>query len=118
MATQRSADILLEAFQDEMVTRRKFDVKNSEGEVKLSLWFKPITRYARMKAQQLAGKDADALFISTQLLCQMAEKEDGTPAFDMSDAPILIRQLPEKVLNEPDLFLNEIELDIDTAKKE
>lgn len=118
MATQRSADILLEAFQDEMVTRRKFDVKNSKGEVKLSLWFKPITRYARVKAQQLAGKDADALFISTQLLCQMAEKEDGTPAFDMSDAPILIRQLPEKVLNELELFLNEIELDIDTAKKE
>ena len=52
MATQRTADILLGAFQDEMVTRRKFDVKNSEGEVKLSLWFKPITRYARMKAQQ------------------------------------------------------------------
>ena len=118
MATQRSADILLEAFQDEMVTRRKFDVKNSKGEVKLSLWFKPITRYARVKAQQLAGKDADALFISTQLLCQMAEKEDGTPAFDMSDAPRLIRQLPEKVLNELELFLNEIELDIDTAKKE
>ena len=118
MATQRSADILLEAFQDEMVTRRKFDVKNSKGEVKLSLWFKPITRYARVKAQQLAGKDADALFISTQLLCQMAEKEDGTPAFDMSDAPILIRQLSEKVLNELELFLNEIELDIDTAKKE
>ena len=118
MATQRSADILLEAFQDEMVTRRKFDVKDSKGKVKLSLWFKPITRYARVKAQQLAGKDADALFISTQLLCQMAEKEDGTPAFDMSDAPILIRQLPEKVLNELELFLNEIELDIDTAKKE
>ena len=117
MATQRSADILLEAFQDEMVTRRKFDVKNSKGEVKLSLWFKPITRYARVKAQQLAGKDADALFISTQLLCQMAEKEDGTPAFDMSDAPILQRQLPEKVLNELELLLNEIELDIDTAKK-
>ena len=118
MATQRTADILLGAFQDEMVTRRKFDVKNSEGEVKLSLWFKPITRYARVKAQQLAGPNADALVVSTQLLCQMAEKEDGSLAFDMSDAPILQRQLPEKVLNELELFLNEIELDIDTAKKE
>ena len=75
MATQRTADILLGAFQDEMVTRRKFDVKNSKGEVKLSLWFKPITRYARVKAQQIAGKDADALVVSTQLLCQMAEKK-------------------------------------------
>ena len=92
MANQRTADVLLAAFQDEMV--------------------------ARIKAQQLAGKDADALIISTQLLCQMAEKEDGTPAFDMSDAPILQRQLPEKVLNDLELFLNNIELDIDTAKKE
>ena len=118
MATQRSADILLGAFQDEMVTRRKFEVKDSKGEVKLTLYFKPITRYARVKAQQLAGPNADALVVSTQLLCQMAEKEDGTLAFDMSDAPILQRQLPEKVLNELELFLNDIELDINTAKKE
>ena len=99
-----------------MVTRRKFDVKNSKDEVIMTLYFKPITRYARVKAQQLAGSD-DALIISTQLLCQMAEKEDGTLAFDMSDAPILQRQLPEKVLNEIELFLNDIQLDIDTAKK-
>ncbi len=117
MASQRTADILLGAFKDEMVTRRKFEVKNSEGEVKLTLYFKPITRYARVRAQQLAGSD-DALIISTQLLCQMAEKEDGTPAFDMSDAPILQRSLPEKVLNDLELFLNDIKLDIDTAKKE
>ena len=117
MASQRTADILLNTFKDEMVTRRKFEVKNSEGEVKLTLYFKPITRYARVRAQQLAGSD-DALVISTQLLCQMAEKEDGTPAFDMSDAPILQRSLPEKVLNDIELFLNDIKLDIDTAKKE
>ena len=117
MASQRTADILLDTFKDEMVTRRKFEVKNSEGEVKLTLYFKPITRYARVRAQQLAGSD-DALVISTQLLCQMAEKEDGTPAFDMSDAPILQRSLPEKVLNDLELFLNDIQLDIDTAKKE
>ena len=118
MATQRTADILLGAFQDEMVTRRPFEVKDSKGKVVTTIYFKPITRYARVKAQQLAGANADALVVSTQLLCQMAEKEDGTPAFDMSDAPILQRQLPEKVLNELELFLNEIELDIDTAKKE
>ena len=116
MASQRTADILLDTFKDEMVTRRKFEVKNSEGEVKLTLYFKPITRYARVRAQQLAGSD-DALVISTQLLCQMAEKEDGIPAFDMSDAPILQRSLPEKVLNDLELFLNDIQLDIDTAKK-
>ena len=117
MASQRTADILLGAFKDEMVTRRKFDLKNSEGKLITTIYFKPITRYARVRAQQLAGSD-DALVISTQLLCQMAEKEDGTPAFDMSDAPILQRSLPEKVLNDLELFLNNIPLDIDTAKKE
>jgi hypothetical protein len=30
----------------------------------------------------------------------------------------LQRQLPEKVLNDLELFLNDIQLDIDTAKKE
>ena len=58
------------------------------------------------------------MVVSTQLLCQMAEKEDGSLAFDMSDAPMLQRQLPEKVLNDLELFLNDIKLDIDTAKKE
>ena len=117
MATERTADLILGAFQDEMVNRKKFDVKDSKGKIVTTLYFKPITRYARVKAQQMAGSD-DALVISTQLLCQMAEKEDGTPAFDMSDAPMLQRQLPEKVLNEIELFLNDIKLDIDTAKKE
>ena len=118
MATERTADLILGAFQDEMVTRRKFDVKDSKGKVVTTVYFKPITRYARVKATQMAGPDADPLIVSTQLLCQMAEKEDGTPAFDMSDAPMLQRQLPEKVLNDLELFLNDIKLDIDTAKKE
>ena len=117
MATERTADLLLGAFQDEMVTRKKFEVKDSKGKVVTTVYFKPITRYARVRAQQLAGSD-DALVISTQLLCQMAEKEDGTPAFDMSDAPMLQSQLPERVLNDLELFLNDIKLDIETAKKD
>ena len=117
MPTERTADILLGAFKDEMVSRRKFEIKNADGKVITTVYFKPITRFARVKAQQLAGSD-EALVISTQLLCQMAEKEDGTPAFDMSDAALLQRSLPEKVLNEIELFLNDIKLDIDTAKKE
>ena len=117
MATERTADLLFGAFKDEMVTRKKFEVKDNKGKTVTILYFRPITRYARVRAQQLAGSD-DALVISTQLLCQMAEKEDGTPAFDMSDAPMLQRQLPEKVLNDLELFLNDIKLDIETAKKE
>tara|TARA_R100000388_G_C7139954_1_gene109474 strand:- start:188 stop:541 length:354 start_codon:yes stop_codon:yes gene_type:complete len=117
MANQRTADVLLEAFQDEMSARRKFDVKNAKDEVIMTLYFKPITRFDRVRAQQLAGSE-EALTVSTQLLCQMAEKEDGTRAFDMSDAPRLQRLLPEKVLNDLELFLHEIKLDIETAKKE
>ena len=118
MTTKRTAEVLLGAFQDEMVTRRKFDVKNSKDEVIMTLYFKPITRYARVKAQQLAGPNADALVVSTQLLCQMAELEDGTKAFALADAPNLQRELPENVLNEIELFLFDIKLDVDTAKND
>jgi len=36
----------------------------------------------------------------------------------MSDAPILQRSVPEKVLNDLELFLFDVTLDLDTAKKE
>ena len=47
----------------------------------------------------------EALDVSTQMLCQMAELEDGTKAFAAADAPKLQRQLPETVLNDLELFL-------------
>jgi len=47
----------------------------------------------------------------------MAEKEDGSKFFAMADAPDLQRLLPEKVLNDVELFLFEVKLDLDTAKK-
>ena len=117
MATQRTADLVIGAFQDEMTTRRKYELKDNNGKVITTLYFKPLTRFDRQKAQQMAGTE-EALTVSTQLLCQMAEKEDGSKHFDMSDAPILQRSLPEKVLNDVELFLFNIELDVDTAKKE
>ena len=117
MPAKRTIDLLTSSYGDEMSARRKYEFKNSKGEKVVDLYFKPLTIFDRQKAQKAAGTD-DALIVSTQLLCQMAEKEDGTPAFDMSDAPMLQRQLPEKVLNDLELFLNDIQLDIDTAKKE
>jgi hypothetical protein len=67
----------------------------------------------------LAGTD-EALDISTQMLCQMAELEDGTKAFAAADAAKLQRQLPESVLNDVELFLFGLnqEADLEEAKNE
>ena len=100
-----------------MSTRRKYEFKNAKGEKIVDLYFKPLTRYDRQKAQSATGRD-EALVVSTQLLCQMAELEDGTKAFSIADAPNLQRELPENVLNEIELFLFNINLDTDTAKKD
>ena len=56
--------------------------------------------------------------VSTQLLCQLAQNEDGSKAFALADAVNLQRMLPEKILNDIELFLFEIKLDVDTAKKD
>jgi hypothetical protein len=101
-ANNRTVDLLVEAF--DLNQRRKFELKNAAGEVVIDLYFKPITRADRKKAQSLAGTD-EALDISTQMLCQMAELEDGTKAFAAADAAKLQRKLPESVLNDLELFL-------------
>ena len=101
-ANNRTVDLLVEAF--DLNQRRKFELKNAAGEVLVNLYFKPITRADRKKAQSLSGSE-EALDVSTQMLCQMAELEDGTKAFAAADAPKLQRQLPETVLNDLELFL-------------
>ena len=113
----RTVDLLVEAF--DLNERRKFELKNAAGEVIVNLYFKPITRADRKKAQSLSGSE-EALDISTQMLCQMAELEDGTKAFAAADAPKLQRQLPESVLNEIELFLFGVgdEADIEEAKND
>jgi len=116
-ANSRTVDLLVEAF--DLNQRRKFELKNADGEVVVDLYFKPITRADRKKAQSLAGTD-EALDISTQMLCQMAELEDGTKAFAPADAPKLQRQLPESVLNDVELFLFGLnqEVDLEEAKND
>ena len=117
MAIKRTVDLITESYEDQMSTRRKYVFKNAKGEKVVDLYFKPLTRFDRQKAQSVAGTD-EALTVSTQLLCQMAELEDGTKAFSLADAPNLQRELPENVLNEIELFLFDIKLDIDTAKND
>jgi len=116
-ANNRTVDLLVEAF--DLNQRRKFELKNAAGDVIVELYFKPITRADRKKAQSLAGTD-EALDISTQMLCQMAELEDGTKAFASADAAKLQRQLPESVLNDVELFLFGLnqEVDLEEAKNE
>ena len=116
-ANSRTVDLLVEAF--DLNQRRKFVMRNEAGEALLDLYFKPITRADRKKAQSLAGTD-EALDVSTQMLCQMAELEDGSKAFAPADAPKLQRQLPESVLNELELFLFGVggEADLDEAKND
>ena len=116
-AQNRTVDLLVEAF--DLNQRRKFELKNAAGDVVVDLYFKPITRADRKKAQSLAGTD-EALDISTQMLCQMAELEDGTKAFAAADAAKLQRQLPESVLNDVELFLFGLnqEVDLEDAKNE
>lgn len=98
---KRLVDELVEAF--DLNQRRKFVLKHPNGK-SWDLYFKPITRADRKKAQSLAGSD-DALDISTQMLCQMAELEDGSKPFAAADTAKLQRMLPESVLNELELFL-------------
>tara|TARA_B100001939_G_scaffold120835_1_gene104809 strand:+ start:2169 stop:2546 length:378 start_codon:yes stop_codon:yes gene_type:complete len=116
-ANARTIDLLVEAF--DLNQRRKFELKNDNGDVIVDLFFKPITRADRKKASSLAGSD-EALDISTQMLCRMAELEDGTKAFAPADAAKLQRQLPESVLNELELFLFGVgeEAELEEAKNE
>ena len=115
-ASKRFVDELVEAF--DLNQRRKFVLTLPSGSTR-DLYFKPITRANRKKAQQLAGTD-EALDISTQMLCEMAEFEDGSKAFAAADAAKLQRLLPETVLNEIELFLFGLAetADLDDAKND
>tara|TARA_R100001015_G_C4592680_1_gene148076 strand:+ start:769 stop:1122 length:354 start_codon:yes stop_codon:yes gene_type:complete len=102
MAEKRTLEILRESF--DLSKRRKFDIKDNDGNVVTTLYFKAITRADRARATQRAGSE-DPLVVSTHMLCQLAEREDGTKAFHPSDFASLQTDLPENVLNEIELFL-------------
>ena len=116
-ASQRPVDLLAGAF--DLNQRRKFSIKNDAGDTVLDLYFKPVTRADRKRATTLAGTD-EALDVSTQMLCQIAELENGTKAFAPADAAKLQRELPERVLNELELFLFGLSDDagLEEAKKD
>ena len=113
MATKRNLELLREAF--DLNQRRKFNVKDNEGNIVLSLYFKAITRADRARATQRANSD-DPLIVSTHMLCQLAENEDGTKAFHPSDFASLQNDLPENVLNEIELFLFGVNSNVNVEK--
>ena len=117
MATKRTVDLITEAFSEVMTSRRKYELKKPNGELLKEIYFPPLTRFDRIQAQAATGTE-DALAISTRLLCQLAQNEDGTKAFHSADAENLKRFLPETVLNELELFMMDIKVDLDTAKNE
>ena len=82
MAKKEPSTFLKDAF--DLSKRRKFDVKDDNGKTVCSLYFKAITRADRARATQRAGSD-DPLVVSTHMLCQLAENEDGSKAFHPSD---------------------------------
>ena len=114
---KRNVDLITEAFADVMTNRRKYVLNKPDGSLLKELYFPPLTRFDRIKAQAATGTD-EALAISTRLLCQIAQNEDGTKAFASADAENLKRFLPETVLNELELFMMDIQVDINSAKNE
>ena len=117
MPTKRNVDLITEAYGEVMTQRRKYELKKPNGELLKELYFPPLTRYDRMQAQAATGSD-DALAISTRLLCQLAQNEDGTKAFASADAENLKRFLPETVLNDLEIFMMNIQVDLDSAKND
>ena len=117
MSTKRTIDLLVESF--DLTIRRKYEIKNANGDIVTTLYFPPITRADRKRAQTMANT-TDGLEISTHMLCQLAEKEDGSKHFAPADAVNLQREIPEKILNEIELFLFELSADntIDEAKND
>ena len=117
MATNRTVDLITEAFSDVMTARRKYELKKPNGVILKEIYFPPLTRYDRIQAQAAAGSE-DALAVSTRLLCQLAQNEDGTKAFASADAENLKRFLPESVLNDLELFMMDIQVNYDSVKNE
>ena len=57
MPNKRTIDLITESYGDQMSVRRKYEFKNSQGEKVVDLYFKPLTRFDRQKAQSVAGTD-------------------------------------------------------------
>lgn len=103
MASKRLIDRLKEAEGWHVKSRYPYELKDSNGDVIETVYFRPRTRAVRKKVQSLSPKDAAEY--TTQMLIQSAELEDGSKAFDLGDFDVLQREISEAQLDEMELFM-------------
>lgn len=103
MASKRLIERLKEAEGWETKTRYPYEIKDINGEVIETVYFRPRTRAVRKKIQALSPKDAGEY--TTQMLIASAELEDGSKAFDLGDFDVLQREISEAQLDDLELFM-------------
>lgn len=102
-ASKRLIDRLKAADGWHVRTRYPFDIKDANGAVIETVYFRPRTRAVRKKVQSLSPKDAAEY--TTHMLIQSAELEDGSKAFELGDFDVLQREISEAQLDELELFM-------------
>jgi hypothetical protein len=102
-ASKRLIDRLKEAEGWNVRQRYPYEIKDANGEVIETVYFRPRTRAVRKKVQALSPKDAAEY--TTQMLIQSAELEDGSKAFELGDFDVLQREISEAQLDEIELFM-------------
>ena len=56
MTNQRTADLLIGAFKDEMTARRKYELKDSSGKVLTVLYFPPLASTLSLTTDSATNK--------------------------------------------------------------
>lgn len=103
MASKRLIERLKEAEGWEVKTRHPYEIKDINGAVIETVYFRPRTRAVRKKIQSLSPKDAGEY--TTQMLIASAELEDGSKAFELGDFDVLQREISEAQLDDLELFM-------------
>lgn len=111
--TKRFADLLKQAEGWTATTRYPFEVKDGKGETIGTLYFRPLTKAVRKKiaaliqpkeGEKVSESDQFADF-NTYALIQLAENEDGSPAFSLGDFDFLTREANSTFLAQIENFM-------------
>jgi hypothetical protein len=102
-ASKRLIDRLKEAEGWNVKQRYPYEIKDANGDVIETVYFRPRTRAIRKKVQALKPKDGAEHI--THMLIQSAELEDGSKAFDLGDFDVLHREINEVQLEALEVFM-------------